>query len=557
MFKTLKVKLLLVLVVITFFTYFSSLSNPFIWDDEQFITSNQYVQNFDIDKIFSSSTTTGAGIVSNYYRPLTTLSFAIDKLIWGQNVFGYHLVNLTVHISAGVLLFLLLLEIGIGQWGSFFITLFFLIHPIQTEAVTYINSRGDSLYAMFLFGSLWVFAKGMKAKVNKLGWVGVILLYILSILSKETAIAAFPLFFVLIFIKVFKNPQKFSQSIQLYIMPLFVAGLSVVTVTLYAFLRLSVLNFQDTLNYYTGATFYSTHLFVRLFTFARVLWVYIGLLLWPYPLHMERSVALVTSVWSWEVWGILGLVFSILYLVFWEIRKNKSGIILLGLAFSTCLLIPVSGIIPINGILYEHWLYVPMVGVAVMVYGVVSFWGAMKATPESRNDPEHPKGTSYPVAAQARITVFNKILFSFALLLIILYIVLTVRQNNIWADPVVFYRYTLSFAPDSARLHNNLGMSLANIGDTKDSIVEYEKALNSGLGYPEIYNNLGNAEIATGSYKDAEKNLKKALQLAPQFTVAKNNLFKLYLLTKQYDKARRLYGNDIQVEQMIQKLEHE
>jgi len=94
-------------------------------------------------------------------------------------------------------------------------------------------------------------------------------------------------------------------------------------------------------------------------------------------------------------------------------------------------------------------------------------------------------------------------------------------------------------------------MSLANTGDTRDAIVEYQKALGLGLNYPQIYNNLGNAQIATGDYAESEKNLKKALQLAPLFDTAKLNLIKLYVITKQFDKAvREAQGNEVLIQEI-------
>lgn len=78
-----KVKLALILNATVGFAYFSSLGNPYIWDDEQFITTNQYVQTFDISKLFTTSTTSGVGVVSNYYRPVSSIAFAIDAKIWG------------------------------------------------------------------------------------------------------------------------------------------------------------------------------------------------------------------------------------------------------------------------------------------------------------------------------------------------------------------------------------------------------------------------------------------------------------------------------------------
>jgi tetratricopeptide (TPR) repeat protein len=364
---------------------------------------------------------------------------------------------------------------------------------------------------------------------------GSLLLYILSIFSKETAIAAFPVFFMLIFVKIIQSKQKFTQSIQLYAKAYIVACASIVVVGIYMLLRLTILNFSNVFNYYSVQNEYSTHLVIRLFTFAKVLWIYLGILLWPNPLHMERSVSIVTSFFAWQVWGILLVIGAVLFLSIWEVRKNKTAIILFGFVLSASLLIPVSGIVPINGILYEHWLYIPSIGLWLIAYGLL-YLGYKKL----------------PIAIRHRLYA---ILISFAILLASLYIVLTIRQNNIWSDPVTFYTYTLSFAPDSARLHNNLGMSLSDKGQNQEAIAEYKKALALGQDYPQIYNNLGNAEIATGQYKDAEINLKKALQLSPGFTVAKQNFLKLYLLSKQYNKARELSGNNANVERLILQLE--
>lgn len=124
-----------------------------------------------------------------------------------------------------------------------------------------------------------------------------------------------------------------------------------------------------------------------------------------------------------------------------------------------------------------------------------------------------------------------------------------------WADPITFYTYTLSFAPWSARLHNNLGITLANSGNVKEAIPEYQKALALGYEYPQTYNNLGNAQISLGDYVNAEKNLKKAIQMSPNFTVAKLNLIKLYVTIKQFDKALGEAGDNTAIRNEILLLE--
>lgn len=562
MVKNQKRKLLLILIAVTFLAYFSSLTNPFIWDDEQFITSNQYVQNFDVGKIFTSNTIAGAGITSNYYRPLTSLLFAIDAKMWSfdsaqdkeSGPFGFHLTNLFFHILAGIFLFLFLLQLfskngetkaDVGLYPAFFISLFFLIHPIQTEAVTYMNSLGDSMYAAFLFASLWLFVGVLKKKIGKWGIVGVFITFIASLLSKETALAGMGVYIVIFVLHVLssrakprdlttKNHEQISLRLSANRNDMLgisiIAGLMVI-VGIYISLRLTIFNFDNTLNFYNADTLYTRSLAIRLFTFCKVLWIYLGLLLWPYPLHMERSVEIVKSFFSPWVLGMLGLLIGLTLLGIWEYTRKHTLWILVGLVWFVGMLVPASGIIPINALLYEHWLYVPMIGIVLSAYGI----GQMVSFSQKN--------------------FLHSMLYAFVILLSILYIVLTIRQNNIWADPIVFYRYTLSFAPNSARLHNNLGMSLSNVGDDKGAIMEYKKALALGSDYPQIYNNLGNTEMQIGEYADAEVNLKKALTLAPQFGVAKQNLIRLYLLTKQFDKARVLSNNDPEVEKIIEQLQ--
>ena len=68
--------------------YLPSLQNGFLWDDEVFFLNNENVAKFDVVKMFTESTTSGAGQTSNYYRPLTSLSFAIDYQLWGEKPLG-------------------------------------------------------------------------------------------------------------------------------------------------------------------------------------------------------------------------------------------------------------------------------------------------------------------------------------------------------------------------------------------------------------------------------------------------------------------------------------
>jgi protein O-mannosyl-transferase len=192
----------LILFILGLVSYGFGLNNQFVWDDEQFIYKNQFVKTFAVKEIFTTNTIAGAGELSNYYRPLTTLSFAIDYSIWGLTPFGFHLTNLLLHISAGCVLILILRALKIPIIPATIIAGLFIVHPIQTEAVSYANSRGDSLFTFFAFGSVLSFLYVLSKKnyaitiynlslslTPKIFGTLAVMLYATSIFSKEIGIA--------------------------------------------------------------------------------------------------------------------------------------------------------------------------------------------------------------------------------------------------------------------------------------------------------------------------------------------------------------------------------
>ena len=137
--------LLSFLFLITFLIYSNTLLNGLFFDDEQFIYENYAVQNFQFSHFFTQSLTTGAGQLSNYYRPLLFLTFGLEYQLFGGAGFIYHLSSVLIHIGGGLILFLLLTKLFANRPIALLTSLLWLIHPIQTEAVSYASGRGDPL----------------------------------------------------------------------------------------------------------------------------------------------------------------------------------------------------------------------------------------------------------------------------------------------------------------------------------------------------------------------------------------------------------------------------
>src|SRR5258708_3916223 len=378
-------KLIAIFCIVDFLTYLSSFWNQFVWDDDHFFYQNILTQNLShIKEIFLTNTTAGAGVESNYYRPIATLSFAIDHAIWGWNPFSLHLVTTVFHILNGVLFFLLLLKLRFGKTAAFLIGMIFLIHPIQTEAVTYLSDRGDVLYMFFLLVSLYVFTLtlyetqivrkffGKKIVVPKnILLLLAVVLFPISILSKEGALTTSPLYIGILILFAVQQKIDFYTLHRKY-RSHFLVILCIILISLIYFgLRLTVLNFGNSLNYSGEQGVYGTHVTVRLLTFLKTIPIYIRLLLIPYPLYLERTTKVVTSLLDPYVLVSIALIVLSIFLGYIELLKQKTVWIFFSLILIFSNLASVSGIIPMTGLLRENWLYMPMVGFFIIIFTVI------------------------------------------------------------------------------------------------------------------------------------------------------------------------------------------
>lgn len=528
---------LLLLFFLTLCCYLPFIRSPFIWDDQQFVTDNLTIQNFNLAKMFSESITAGAGILSNYYRPLTSLSFAIDAGWWDNNPIGFHLTNLSLHLTAGLLLFWLLSNLKVSQRWRYWVTAFFLLHPVQTEAVAYISSRGDSLSALFLlFGLNCFWLSLQKTKLHfslydlKVNFSPTLLLLtsavslILAVLSKELALAGLGLYGLVLLLHLFQAQQNIKVLFAKYL-PAMITIIFLLIIGLgYTYLRQTRLNFDPNFDYSVIDPQYATDLTVRLLTFTRALPRYLGTFAFPYALHMDHVLPVIHAVVNpWTI-SVFIIAMMMIWLSWLEIKKQKTMWLSFGLLWFLIGLVPVSGILPVNGLFYEHWLYLPIVGLLISIaelFRLVSTYFSkqkmLKRVQQVSSDLQ---------------------LYLPGFILIILMVV-TIRQNYIWGDHVRFYEYTLRFS-QTARLYNNLAMAQADRGNIGEALENYQKALAISPGYPQIYHNIGNLLQTQNQSVEALKYFQKALEVDPTFTFSYPKALQLAIRLKDASASARI-----------------
>lgn len=503
----------LLFVVVGFVLYGNVLQNQMFWDDNDFILQNQYVKDWaHFPKYFSENLIAGAGLLSNYWRPALLFVFSLEWRLWGDWSPGYHFVNVSFHIAAAVLLFFVLFRVFKNRWLAFFTALVFLVHPLQTEAVAYVSSLGDSLSAFFMFLGIIFYLKfrvSGQSPVESKSYFLSFLTYVLALMSKETAIVMPAFIFLSDFLFSSQNGERsLKEKLK---KPVRAAAPFFVLAGVYILLRATVLNFVDTFNLYGEENIFTSNFHIRLFTFFRVLAVYFGLLFWPLNLHMERSVEIATSLFSPSVvfggvvfFGLLALALR---------QSERFPVLSFGVLWFFVGLAPTSNLlVPINGLLYEHWLYLPLVG----VFLILVWWGMLI-------------GKRYGV---------GNVLSGILIAVLVFLSVLTIDRNRDWRDPVTFYNQTLEYAPNSYRVINNLGMAYADENKHERAEKMYKRAISIDPANPVAYHNLGITYRVIGKIDLAEENFKTAISLDPQFVFSYNALANLYLENKNRQETR-------------------
>lgn len=500
------------IAILGFSIYANSLTNEFVYDDFIIVRGNTLITSWgNIKHLFSQDYFRLSREYS--YRPMVTLAYFIDYSIGGMKPLGFHLTNVTLHIVNGILLYFFLIHLlaefkGEPLWTKsnywpglpLLVSLFFIAHPIQTESVNAISFRAELLFTSFFFLSLITYLKTRMARTKNQGriyYLSSLCFYLLSVLTKEMAFTL-PLIIILIDLSSYRSLER-KARIKSY------AGfLLVAAIFLYIRFFLMANRVNASAIGYLGGTLY-----LALLSTAPIILTYLKLLLFPAPLYAEHMPSVFHSLTEPVVY--LSILFIFL-LFFFLIRNRKHPLLFFSGLWFFVTLLPVANIIPIPNPIAERYLYLPSIGFFILLgYAFIFFYR---------------KGIKTKVIPIIILTG-----------LIGLYSYLTIKQNHYWNNPIDFCERTLRFAPDSARMHINLGNAYDDIGKHEEAIASYKKAIEVDPGNVNAYNNLGYIYVSIGKHEEAIALFKKAIELDPNQALVHNNLAVAYYYEKQYGLA--------------------
>jgi tetratricopeptide (TPR) repeat protein len=542
--------------------YAGSFRGPFIFDDVPSIVENPTIRHLwpfpQKPFVFHGETVAG--------RPLLNFTFAINYVLGELDVRGYHAANLLIHILAALTLFGILRRTlqgldggrrtvdgranaeGVGGYAergsefargapaasscavrrppstllAFAITLLWLLHPLQTESVTYIVQRAESLGGLFYLLTLYCVIRGAATErgwwlrrtdgkepsddasvrrswiSNSLTWYCLaILACVLGVASKEV-VATAPVV-VFLYDRTFLTGsfrQAWRRRRGLYV------GLAATWVPLAVFL-IGTRGRGESVGFGYGVTSWEYAL-TQCMAIAR----YLRLSLWPAGLCLDYGVPVARTPGEILPGALLLAILAAATL--WALLR-RPALGFLG-AFFLAMLAPTSSFVPIaTQTIAEHRMYL---GLAAVIAAAVSaadvllyrLLRLLRAT-EKRQAVLRPAIAAMLVAGAA-------LAFGEA----------TRLRNEEYRTELSIWESVVRNRPQNARGYNSLGCFRYEHGQFDAAIDYYRKGLEVDPNYPDTRNNLGAVLVKCGRFAEAIVYCQKTVELKPGYAEAHCNL---------------------------------
>ena len=529
------------IVVLGAAAYSTSFRGAFVFDDTANITSNSAIRDFDISRMGKT-------------RLLPNLTFAINYALGGKAPGSYHLVNLLIHLSCGLILFGLVRRTlrlpvlgqrfaGSADWLALVAAGLWTVHPLTTQAVTYIVQRHESLMSLMYLLTLYSYLR-WRTEGGRRWAAATMVAFVLGMMSKPIMVTAPAVLVAYEFIFLSSSLRdSLRRTGWMY-------GVMLATAAVGAILTQSEM---------TAAASFSGR-FTPLEYAAAELGVvchYLWLSVWPAKLSVFTDWPKAQGLGDVLPPAILlGAIVAAAVLAW---RRGGKGFAFLAIWFFA-ILAPTSSFIPIDDAIFEHRMYLPLM--AVVVLAVVGLHQAgqavllrLGAAPEQRraciiggaclagvlaivlavctgqrnlvyqSDEALWKDVLYKQPDNARaLTNYGRALF----------------DKGMALQAKALYEKSLLLRPDYSDTWNNLGVACAELNDLDAAVAHYQKAIavRNGIPFPDARHNLGNA-LQRQARALREKAAKPGLDESTRKEIEAQAKAKLEEAVAQYDTGLR------------------
>lgn len=490
-------KYLSLALLLNFVVFANSLFNGFVnWDDPANFLNHPVISSdmgiFEAFKAIFSTT-----VIGNY-NPLSTASFLIDKTLFGfENPWGWHLINLILHLVNVGLVYLLSKRLGLHIIAALIVAVLFGIHPMRVESVAWVTERKDVLFAMFYLLAILQYIK-YKSTRGVTHLVLLIILFALSLLSKIQAVSL-PLSLLAID---YLQSGKWLVKDWLTKWYLFAMSLAIGILGIY---------FLDK-NSSLAIDYVDTSLIDNILLAGYTLFVYLYKFLIPFPLspyyqypesleikHYAGVLAFVSigaAMWQSyskdRKWVFFGLFFFLVNVVF-VLQWVKAG----------------------QGYLADRFTYVAYLGLFMIVGSIVNYW-----------------------VVNNRFSTFKKIVL---MGVVIVFGGLTYSQNMVWKDGESLWTKSIKVNPKSARSYAARGTYYARKGLGTKALDDYNKSM-AIKEIPEVKENRAKLLMSNSrDQNDSRQALNDLLSFENKTATQYINIGALYVMLADNASALKYY----------------
>ena len=405
--------------------YAPALGGPFVFDD-----------TFQPYHTPGYHSTLGAWI--HGVRPLLMFSYWVNYRI-SETPYGFHLVNVLIHLLNSFLIFVIVRKLAQPESSDGLLPAFaaaiFLLHPIQTESVSYIAGRSEAFSVLFFLAAFAVFLYRRPPAISWPWAIAVLLLFGAAVAAKEHTLVLPAL---LLLTDYYWNPGfSFSgirRNWRLYV-PIALGAAGGLVFLAKVLTRAQTAGFG--LKEFTWYQYF--------FTECRAFFVYLRLLVFPAGQNLDWDYPISRTILDhgaiFGLAAILALVAAAIYF------RRRHPLASYGFLVYVLLMAPTSSFVPIKDPVAERRLYLPMIGMLLVL-----------------------------VAALARIRVDRRKLAAALCAIMAVLAFLTYQRNQLWASDLAIWEDAAAKSPGKQRVHFQLAHTYYAHGRCGDAIAQYAEA---------------------------------------------------------------------------------